>query len=678
MESSSQAFFAYEFLQQNNSFLNYCHSSKLLSTLEINEIHKKRLKFEQQIASINRATRKNAYLRYLTFELNLLQLVEMRFKQLSKDKKDKKEENGDALFLFINYIVKIFLRACTNHPQDIVLWKSALDFSIKYNVRVREVMNRALKLNTQSADLWLICAKWYAEFSGQPRIARNILQRAIRNCPGNQILWSNFFEMECYLSIPSAEEIIESPDFDASDSEMDQDDLNNKDYEIKQEDEEDSNEEEMEDHVSNEIKVEDENLSMSNESETNENGITDLEANLFNGEDRAPTISIEESQKNSKLRRIDLIGKPEEMYAVPIAIMDEILNNSLFKDNVEIRFILLEILKKFPHTEEIQKILIQNIITNFADNASALFKCIKFNFSIDMSLNALTNILNRIHSLVLLVNSEELWFELIEWCLSFLNSLDINNLNIAIQFLLEKVFNYCNNDNNFSPRILCKFLDFLDLCQRTDLSVKITKEAMKKEIYSSNKELILKHILLLKTEKKSKKVLKYIQKLAYSSNNALKEEVVWQTILNTSIALEKDTKKVIQLFKQSLQNIPDSHLIHQLFYRWSWIIGGKNEAAKVQKYILSLTPVPITTYLFLLDEISRFGDVQLSLTDEIFEKALLEHGKTSPELWIRKIKQLKLTNRSLMIGIIRNRALNTVEDINTFEELDLLEFSRDD
>lgn len=148
--------------------LNELVFTRLFSREEIAALVKQRRDYEYKIFSPSKT--KDQYLKYLEFELNFLQLV------LTRKNMKGKNFSLEHFRLILNHVKSIFARALAKYKTDMSLWKSYIDFAVRFNYLVDHVLETALKRNPLQPDLWILSAKWYFEFSNSSDSARSLLQ----------------------------------------------------------------------------------------------------------------------------------------------------------------------------------------------------------------------------------------------------------------------------------------------------------------------------------------------------------------------------------------------------------------------------------------------------------------------------------------------------------------------
>jgi len=163
-----------------------------LSKEEANQIMNQRQNYEYSLLSTT-STQEN-YLKYIQFEMNLLNLIETRWKLNKLIKLSKKDK-------ILNHINGIFERSLKKFRRDEHLWKTFIDFAIAYNFRIEYTLESSLIANPDNKDLWLLAAKWHLECNSSPKSARVLLQRAVKLLPNDEQLWLSLFKLEAVNSL---------------------------------------------------------------------------------------------------------------------------------------------------------------------------------------------------------------------------------------------------------------------------------------------------------------------------------------------------------------------------------------------------------------------------------------------------------------------------------------------
>ena len=160
---TDQNFIVQEVLEKTTAWLNETRVLNLLQDNEVSAIVKTRTDYEYKLLATQRT--KDLYLRYAQFELNLLTLVKTRMEKLGVRMLDRHLEA-------LRHVESIFKRAIRLDPKDVYMWKTIVDFSVRYNFRVGDALEGAVRTNPMSPDIWILAAKWQLEVNQSEESAR--------------------------------------------------------------------------------------------------------------------------------------------------------------------------------------------------------------------------------------------------------------------------------------------------------------------------------------------------------------------------------------------------------------------------------------------------------------------------------------------------------------------------
>ncbi|KAL0485394.1 U3 small nucleolar RNA-associated protein [Acrasis kona] len=194
-----------QILEKAAPSLNECRYADILSDAEVSKIIQTRQDYEYKLLSTNKEL--DIYLKYIQFELNLLLLISTR-------RRRKSITRVYRFYEMLSHTQSIFRRALGKWKSNIRLWKSFIDFSVQYQYQVESIFELAVKRNPTNPDIWILCAKWHAEFNNNTQSARNILQRGIKLIKESRTLWYEFFKLELMMSLAEAKKINEDEEFD--------------------------------------------------------------------------------------------------------------------------------------------------------------------------------------------------------------------------------------------------------------------------------------------------------------------------------------------------------------------------------------------------------------------------------------------------------------------------------
>uniref|UniRef100_A0A8D0BPT6 UTP6 small subunit processome component n=1 Tax=Salvator merianae TaxID=96440 RepID=A0A8D0BPT6_SALMN len=163
----------------------------LFTRKEIKSVIKKTTALEYKIQ--RRALRKEDFISYIQYEINLLELIKKRRSRIGYSfKKDEIE------YSIVQRIHGVFRRATTKWKDDLQLWLSHVAFCKKWNKKLQlsKVFSSMLALHPNKPGLWIMAAKWEMEDRLSSESARQLLLRALRFHPECSKLYQEYFRME--------------------------------------------------------------------------------------------------------------------------------------------------------------------------------------------------------------------------------------------------------------------------------------------------------------------------------------------------------------------------------------------------------------------------------------------------------------------------------------------------
>lgn len=177
------------------------------------EILAKRQNFEYTLRRRNKS--KLDYLRYIRFEVNLLEALDTYKKKVIGDYyaekgADKLEEIERRILLLqakkLNDVIRsrcahissLFRKLTTNFQFDEKLWLAYVDFakSRGWNTRVSSLYWRLLRVKGDRDDIWIAAAHHEVRANKTFDIARGLFLRALRHHPTSFNVWIEYIKME--------------------------------------------------------------------------------------------------------------------------------------------------------------------------------------------------------------------------------------------------------------------------------------------------------------------------------------------------------------------------------------------------------------------------------------------------------------------------------------------------
>ncbi|XP_043298312.1 U3 small nucleolar RNA-associated protein 6 homolog [Cervus elaphus] len=163
----------------------------LFSEAEIRAVIRKTLELEYGIQ--RRSLSKDSFIRYVQYEIELLELIQKRRARVGYT--FKKDEIEDPM---IRRIQSVFQRASIKWKDDVKLWLSFVVFCRKWaaNVQLSKLFSSLLAFHSNKPGLWILAAKWEMEDRFSAESARQLFLRALRFHPRYPKLYEEYFRME--------------------------------------------------------------------------------------------------------------------------------------------------------------------------------------------------------------------------------------------------------------------------------------------------------------------------------------------------------------------------------------------------------------------------------------------------------------------------------------------------
>ncbi|XP_054249801.1 U3 small nucleolar RNA-associated protein 6 homolog [Indicator indicator] len=163
----------------------------LFTRKEIRAILRKVSALEYKIQ--RRALRKEDFVNYIQYEINLLELIRKRRARIGYSfKKDEIE------FSMLQRVHSLFKRATGKWKDDVQLWLSHVAFCKQWNTKnqLSKVFSSMLAIHPNKPALWIMAAKWEMETRLSSESARHLFLRALRFHPECPKLYQEYFRME--------------------------------------------------------------------------------------------------------------------------------------------------------------------------------------------------------------------------------------------------------------------------------------------------------------------------------------------------------------------------------------------------------------------------------------------------------------------------------------------------
>ncbi|KFP13634.1 U3 small nucleolar RNA-associated protein 6, partial [Egretta garzetta] len=140
-----------------------------------------------------RALRKEDFINYIQYEINLLELIKKRRARIGYSFKKDEIENS-----ILHRVHCLFNRATGKWKEDVQLWLSHVAFCKQWNAKhqLSKVFSSMLAIHPNKPALWIMAAKWEMETQLSSESARHLFLRALRFHPECPKLYQEYFRME--------------------------------------------------------------------------------------------------------------------------------------------------------------------------------------------------------------------------------------------------------------------------------------------------------------------------------------------------------------------------------------------------------------------------------------------------------------------------------------------------
>ncbi|NXM27099.1 UTP6 protein, partial [Oxyruncus cristatus] len=163
----------------------------LFSRTEIRAVLRKASALEYKIQ--RRALRKEDFINYIQYEINLLELIKKRRARIGYSFKKEEIE-----YSILHRVHSLFNRATGKWKDDVQLWLSHVAFCKQWNAKhqLSKVFSTMLAIHSNKPALWIMAAKWEMETRLSSESARHLFLRALRFHPECPKLYQEYFRME--------------------------------------------------------------------------------------------------------------------------------------------------------------------------------------------------------------------------------------------------------------------------------------------------------------------------------------------------------------------------------------------------------------------------------------------------------------------------------------------------
>lgn len=167
----------------------------LMSKEETNVLIRRRKQYEYKLR--RRTREKRDYIKYIKYEMNVLDLIKKRRKKIGYNHKVMEID-----IQIVKRIHKLFRLAEGRFQDDVKLWLSHIDFAKKRKEKAvtARTYARALQTHSRNARLWIGAAKYQFYTVDNMDMGRTLFQKGLHINPESEDLWFEYFKSEMYFT----------------------------------------------------------------------------------------------------------------------------------------------------------------------------------------------------------------------------------------------------------------------------------------------------------------------------------------------------------------------------------------------------------------------------------------------------------------------------------------------
>lgn len=167
----------------------------LMSKEETDILIRRRKQYEYKLR--RRTREKRDYIKYIKYEMNVLDLIKKRRKKIGYNHKLMEID-----IQVVKRIHKLFRLAEGRFQDDVKLWLSHIDFAKKRKEKAvtARTYARALQTHSRNSSLWIGAAKYQFYTIENMDMGRTLFQKGLHINPESEDLWFEYFKSEMFFT----------------------------------------------------------------------------------------------------------------------------------------------------------------------------------------------------------------------------------------------------------------------------------------------------------------------------------------------------------------------------------------------------------------------------------------------------------------------------------------------
>ncbi|XP_008559011.1 U3 small nucleolar RNA-associated protein 6 homolog [Microplitis demolitor] len=169
--------------------LDYIKKMNLFDKNEIRDIAKHLNEYEMKIQSHTKC--KEDYLRYITYEMDLLKRVKQRKEKLGMT------QQSDINSPIIKKVNNLYKKATIKFQDDLRFWMAYMKFrkQLRFFDNISRMIEKMIEVHQDKPECWIIAARWEIEENKNSQKAKQDLLKGLRLHPTSQHLYSDIFQL---------------------------------------------------------------------------------------------------------------------------------------------------------------------------------------------------------------------------------------------------------------------------------------------------------------------------------------------------------------------------------------------------------------------------------------------------------------------------------------------------
>ncbi|KAG8041405.1 hypothetical protein G9C98_002393 [Cotesia typhae] len=169
--------------------LEYINKMKLFDKSEIRNIVKQLEEYESKIQSNTKC--KEDYLKYITYEMDLLKRVKQRKEKLGIT------QQSDTESPIIKKVNSLYQKATIKFQDDLRFWMAYMKFrkQLRLTNNICRLIEKMIEIHKNKQECWIIAARWQIEENKNLQKGKHYLLKGLRLHPTSQDLYSEIFQL---------------------------------------------------------------------------------------------------------------------------------------------------------------------------------------------------------------------------------------------------------------------------------------------------------------------------------------------------------------------------------------------------------------------------------------------------------------------------------------------------